>query len=291
MKSFFARLIEKYFDKNNYKDANKNAAEAIENGAFVPEKEIDISEAISNYQTITFKGRTVHIINDKHTKQNILFYFHGGTYTFPPSKYHYQKIEKLAKKLNLKVVFPLYGRVPEHNYEEEFPILCDLYQKFYDPDVKIFMGGDSAGGGLTCGLCYKFKEDGFPLPRAIILLSPWLNIISDNPEFEKYEATDHMVSAKGPRTISNLWGNGHPEIKYTSPLLGPVEDLPRVHLYASKVELLYPDIKLFADKLKGENIIHFYDDMSHDFFFYPLIREARQAFKDIEKDLKKVIDD
>jgi acetyl esterase/lipase len=42
------------------------------------------------------------------------------------------------------------------------------------PAENIVIAGDSAGGGLSLALMMYLRDNGYPLPGAAILMSPWV---------------------------------------------------------------------------------------------------------------------
>ena len=67
------------------------------------------------------------------------------------------------------------------------------------------MIGDSAGGGLSVALTvylkdYLRKADGsrmFPLPGALALISPWVDLTCSSESFKGNESTDYLPSKEG----------------------------------------------------------------------------------------------
>src|SRR5260370_4991259 len=58
----------------------------------------------------------------------------------------------------------------------------------------LMVGGDSAGGGLATALLLKVREDGLPMPAGLYLLSPWLDMATTAPSYDKFGARDLIVS-------------------------------------------------------------------------------------------------
>lgn len=104
---------------------------------------------------VEFEGMQTFIWNDKYDpKQKIIYYLHGGAYLNQPISYHFKAINNIAKKLDAKVVFPIYPKLPRYTYKDTLPKVYDLYCSLLKqtPAKNITLMGDSAGGGLALGL-------------------------------------------------------------------------------------------------------------------------------------------
>ena len=76
---------------------------------------------------------------------------------------------------------------------------------------------------MALGLAGKLRDEGFALPGQLILISPWLDVASDNVDMEAYDDLDMMLSLDGTQQgginyvgENNLDDLDHP---YASPLL------------------------------------------------------------------------
>ena len=130
-----------------------------------------------------------------------------------------------------------------------------VYRKLlerFDASQLVFMG-DSAGGGLALGLAGKIRDEDLPIPAQLVLISPWLDIESDNPDMADYDDIDMMLDVPGTQSggieyvgASNLENLDNP---YASPLLlDDLDDLPPAIMFIGTYEILYPDAILFNEK-------------------------------------------
>lgn len=94
-----------------------------------------------------------------------------------------------------------YGLDPAINYrlapETRFPgplhdcvsAYLRLVDDLHIPPENIIIAGDSAGGGLSLALLMYLRDNGYPLPSAAILFSPWVG------ELSSQEITSFLVRA------------------------------------------------------------------------------------------------
>jgi len=85
---------------------------------------------------------------------------------------------------------------------------------------KIVIGGRSAGGNLAAATILRARDEGLPLPAALVLLSPQLDLTESGDSFQTNQTID-VVLPGSLMASSLLYANGadlsHP---YLSPLFG-----------------------------------------------------------------------
>lgn len=222
----------------------------------IKEKSLKIEDRlIGNYRATT-------LIPPNFTAGPHLIYLHGGAYTLEVSPRHWKTAEKLAIKAPCRITLFQYPLAPEHSFEEGYQATetCweELRQKY--PEDRFSLMGDSAGGGLALGITIQWNQQkGRVMPERIILASPWLDLSLENPEIEGYEPRDMLLSAASLTKAANLWagpalppaGLKDPRL---SPLYGNLEGLPPVLLIYSGDEIMTPDCRLLAARLRKAGI-------------------------------------
>ena len=234
-------------------------------------RKFDITEhTVGNGQWIGY------LIKKKQSNENgrYIFYYHGGGYTDNCMIFHWWYVDYLLENGLAETVFlPIYPKTPQSTFRETYPPLLEHYKstiKMIDPGRIVFMG-DSAGGAMSLAVAMNIRNEGLPQPKAIVLLSPWLDASMQNPDIEKYVDLDPVVT-KFRLEISGKWWAGDKESLKdyrVSPLYGDFEGLTsRICLVHGTHEILYPDVLLAEKKAKeaGVNIeMHIYEGMIHDF--------------------------
>lgn len=275
------------FFQENLERSEKISSEPYENPSeFVgmPVQE----NAIENMQVFTWNDK-----NDR--KQRVILYMHGGAYIHQPTLFHFKAVANMANQLDAKVVFPIYPKAPAHQFEETYDKLSMLYigiLNSVDHAEQITIMGDSAGGGLALGFAMYARDSYLPQPKDIILISPWLDVEKDNPEIEKYEAKDPMLSSFGLNKAGLLWAGSEPDMKnpYVSPIFGNFEGLGKISIFVGTHEIFVPDIEKFHHLLTKQGIDHNYtvvEKMNHVYVIYP-IPEAIESQRQIVNIIKEV---
>jgi len=225
-------------------------------------------------------------MNVESKDDKLIIYLHGGAYVEEMLAAHLLMLDRITSKVSSTFIIPDYPLAPYSDYRECYNKMEVFYQKVleYYPDKKIIFMGDSAGGGLALGLCMYFHQQGIPLPEKLILLSPWVDLSMENPEIASYKKIDPTLKPKELKVDAQFWANGTDLKDYRlSPLYGDVSCLKDVTLFTGTHECFYPDISLFADKLKKagvRNRLYIGEGLNHVYPAFP-IPESEEAIQTI----------
>lgn len=242
------------------------------------------SQCIANYD-----GMTVVCVNMQQDNDTVVLYLHGGGYVRQPRLHHIKYINKLAKQVG-NVVAPIYPKAPNHHPDEAFTLLTKLYVDLCKKYTKVVFMGDSSGGGLALALCQHWGEMGLPQPSKTILFSPWVDLTLTNPELDKYQRVDPLISYKSERIWAQSWAQDY-DLRdwHVSPMFGPMDKLGKVLLYAGEREILYPDICKLNKIMTQHGVdvrLAVGSGMNHVYQIYP-IPEAYKALKEVVEEIRK----
>lgn len=220
-------------------------------------------------------SRNIVTIEPKKRKGNKhIIFFHGGAYIFNISTGHWKFVLKIIKKCKCKISIIDYPLAPEFNYKDTFEMVSVVYEqlcKAYSKDDLVLMG-DSAGGGLALAFIQKLiKEKSSKIPSKIILLSPWLDLTVSNPEIEKLESADHILSVNMLKYAASKYSAGEDmHIPLLSPINGELDNIPQTIVFYGSKEIFNADCKLLS-RIASENIIsREYINMQHDWAIFPI---------------------
>lgn len=136
-----------------------------------------------------------------------------------------------------------------------------------DP-ADIFVGGVSAGGNLAAALLVRAKDEGLPMPAALVLLTPELDLTESGDSFQTLKDVDSVLSSL--REVNLLYASGqdlaHP---YLSPLFGDVSGFPPTFLQAGTRDLFLPNTVRMHRKLRAAGVeaeLHVFGAMPHGGF-------------------------
>lgn len=125
-----------------------------------------------------------------------------------------------AAYIGARVVAPDYSMPPDHPFPKGLDDCLAFYRMLLrDHDPKeIIVGGASAGGNLAAATVLKARDEGMPLPAAVVLLSPELDLTESGDTFHTNAGIDGMGSLM---QANLLYAAGHDlSDPYVSPLFG-----------------------------------------------------------------------
>jgi acetyl esterase/lipase len=178
----------------------------------------------------------------------------------------------------------------------------------------IIIVGDSAGGHLALALTRYLRDEGLPLPRGLVVLSPWVDIGFTNQWGEeeiKFNAdSDTIDDTFGPFATSLLLRALPPDAMHTSPYLSPAsllipsvasgpnsfERFPPTFVVYGEAERLAKEIRLFWTRLRlareDSDLLIMGPDSVHDFMIFPWFSvEAAAVYQKLDDWLRGLLAD
>lgn len=240
-----------------------------------------------NIVTTQVSGRNVFTLSPKNDgNETKILYLHGGAYIRGFGRIHWDFFNTLIKKTGCTVIAPDYPLAPESNYKDSFEMLTQIYEDLIlnDKPENLILMGDSSGGGFALAFAQKMLTENKPMPRRIILLSPWLDVTMENPELRTIEPLDPVLEISGLIRAGKAYAaQTDPHDPLLSPIYGNLEGLPRISLFAGTRDILVADarrLKKIADE-KGISIDYVeVEDMVHVWMLL-YIKESKQAIEQI----------
>jgi epsilon-lactone hydrolase len=190
--------------------------------------------------------------------ERVVLYFHGGGYAVGGLDTHRKMVGFLAASTGLATLSVGYRLAPEHPYpgavDDGVRVLSWLMSSGVAGD-DIIVGGDSAGGGLAAALCVAARDHGWPMPGALVLLSPWLDMAAAEDSVDDAAIDDPVVSRASLRELREWYvGDADPNDPLVSPLRAHLAGFPRTLIQVGQREVLCVDAVHFADRLRAEGV-------------------------------------
>jgi len=230
--------------------------------------------------------------------KRVILHLHGGAYFFGLD--HLSTIiqyfsSELAQQCDAQVWSIDYRLAPEHPYpaaiNDVYSTYLALLNKGIDPQ-DIFVVGESAGGGLTLALLMKLRDEGKPLPKAAVVISPWTDLARTGESRVQREKIDPMLSSEGEaESVALIVNKEHEKDPYISPLYGNFEGLPPLMVVVGGREVLFDDSARVAEKAKQAGVQVVLDINEEMFHTYPVfggvIKEGKEAIDRIAAFIKR----
>ena len=239
-------------------------------------------------KTQEFEGRKLWYLHPKSGEtanpKKIVIFFHGGAYFYDVMDVHFPAWAKIADLSGALVVLPSYPLAPDFTPAEITGYAQNVMKKFRKdfPAAKLIVGGDSAGGGLALQLCQTLERTDETQPDHLILWSPWVDVSRDSSALIKQDKRSTVIGLKSSQIAAKLYA-GDVDVKdpSVSPTYGRLGCLPPMTITTGSRDLLYPDIKRFAEKAKAAGAstdLQVWPEQNHYFMYLPQ-PEAAQVYK------------
>jgi RND superfamily putative drug exporter len=237
---------------------------------------------IAHVQRREIGGRTVVDLSLKNgSSRGHLIYLHGGAYAFPLIAAHWSIVGSLMRASGASVTVPLYGLAPRHGVTEAYALLDALYDEATTRHERVYLAGDSAGGGLALGQAMRVRDHGGRPPAGVILFSPWVDATMENPDVAGLAPLDRLIAPAGLAAAARWWaGEVGVRSPLVSPLFGDLAGLPPVSTHQGDHDILYADAVLLDAGIRaagGSSTLDVYPGAFHDFVGAPWTPEARLA--------------
>ncbi len=221
-----------------------------------------------------------------HNPKYIIMYAHGGGYIC--GGLDYARI--LSAKLSIATGFSTYSfayrLAPEHPYPEALEDAMSMWEYLTGSVTDashILLAGDSAGGNLVLCLTQKLKEEKRPLPKGILLFSPWTDMTGTAHSYDENCEVDPTLTKEYVVGAAKVYINsaGNPWDPRFSPLYGDFSSFPPTYIMAGRNEILLDDSVKLKDKIieaGGKAVLDIEEDGWHVYQQLP-IPLAKRAMK------------
>jgi monoterpene epsilon-lactone hydrolase len=208
-------------------------------------------------------------------RDRVLLSMHGGGYVAGSMYSHRKLYGHVAKTIGCQALILHYGRAPENVHPGPVNDAVKAYRWLLDQGLQpehIALTGDSAGGGLAIATVLRARDQGLPLPAAIMPLSPWLDMEAAGETFESNRDKDVIVSREmiGVMAQMFLGEGGSTEDPLANPLRADMKGLPPIYIQVGADETLLDDSRRLeaAARQAGVDVqLDIYPEMQHVFHF------------------------
>ncbi len=215
---------------------------------------------------------------EKALAERIILYLHGGVYALGSVRSHRSLVSHIANKLKTTILFVDYALAPEQPYPAANNDVLAVYTGLLKdhPGHKLGFIGDSAGGGLIVSTVSEILRQQLPLPYAVVMISPWIDLKCDNPSYESNKAKDPILNRDMLSGAAKDYRAGA-SIGTVNPADTALNTFPPVLITVGTNEVLLDDSLNFYDVVKGlqsDAALTVYDNQYH---VWPLADVHSQA--------------
>ncbi len=205
----------------------------------------------------TLEGRACEWHRPPQDNGRVLLYLHGGAYVIGSPATHRSITSNLAKRCAMAVCALTYRLAPEHPYpaalEDALAAYRGLLAQGYTAD-RIVIGGDSAGGNLSLLTALQIKQQGLPMPAALVCFSPWTDATCT--QLHNPPAGDPVINPAWMHQAGEMFlpAGMDRRAPHLSPLHADLTGLPPLLIQVGEDELLLNDSVRFAQKAKTAGV-------------------------------------
>ncbi|MBS1851015.1 MAG: alpha/beta hydrolase [Acidobacteria bacterium] len=221
----------------------------------------------------------------------VLVYTHGGGYVTGNGDFGLGGW--VGGETGLRIVSVDYTLAPAAKWrqmtDQVVAVLVALEKEGYAAK-NIAVLGDSAGGGLAAGSILKLRDEGHPMPGAVVLWSPWSDITETGDTYVTLRRADPILDYKVLlKKAADAYADPQDQKSpYVSPVYGDyAKGFPPTLIQGGTKEIFLSDFVRHyraIDNAGGTAVLDLYEGMPHVFqgvmFATP---EAQQAMTKMKK--------
>jgi acetyl esterase/lipase len=224
-----------------------------------------------------------------------VIYLHGGAYVADIVQQHWRFIARMADRLGMRFVVPLYPLAPENQCLAVTSFVLGVYRDVLASQgpSRLFLMGDSAGGGLALSLAMQVASAALPKPAGLVLISPWLDVTMTAARQEEIERVDSMLMRPGVRAAGRWYAGSLPtKDPRVSPLFGELVGLPPILMFCGTHDILVADARRLALRAEVDGADIEYHEEPGLMHVYPLLffPESRKAQDEIARFVSRLPD-
>ena len=164
-----------------------------------------------------------------------------------------------------------YRMPPHHPYPAALDDCIAVYRKALDERAPedLFVGGGSAGGNLAAALLLRAKDEGLPMPAALVLTTPEVDLTESGDTFQTLLGIDNVLTSSLMSTNRLYAGDHDLAHPYLSPLFGDVTGFPPTFLQSGTRDLFLSNTVRMHRKLRAAGVdaeLHVGEAMPHGGF-------------------------
>ncbi|KAJ2780378.1 hypothetical protein GGI15_003568 [Coemansia interrupta] len=231
--------------------------------------------------------------------ERAILHFHGGAYCVGErSLTHLYVYASMSQATGLRVFSPNYRLAPAHCFPRQLHDCFLAYRHMllvgFQPH-NITLAGDSAGGALVLALLLVLREMQMPLPRNLLLVSPWVDATCSGRSWVTNQGKDYLpgLTLEDPFHPTRMFYEAGRRLDQhmleelrcplVSPVFGSFEGMPPMLVQMGRDELLRDDIAEFVHKVQKQSkepaVLQSYKDMPHAFILLHFAESAKRAFE------------
>ena len=196
---------------------------------------------------------------------------HGGAWVLGGGELCTMTAMRSAEAIGVRTWAVDYRMPPDHPYPTPLEDCLAAYRLLLEerrPD-EIIVGGASAGGNLAAALILHARDDGLPLPAAVVLNTGAFDLTGSGDSWQTNDGLDSVLSGS-LAPVTELYAGGH-DVRdpYISPLFGDLSEFPPTILLTGTRDMLLSDNVRMHRALRAAGVdaeLHVWEAAGHGGF-------------------------
>lgn len=214
----------------------------------------------------------------------VIVHLHGGSYVFGTPDVASMAVP-LAQRTGRPVVSLDYRLAPEHPCPAGVDDAIAACLELGRSRTITALYGESAGGGLAVATAVGLRDAGAPMPGALGLLSPWVDLTVSGDTYRTLVHVDPDLSDPNePPLIASVYAGGDVADPRASPLFADLAGLPRTLIQVGGREILLSDSCRLDRALRTAGVdstLDVWDGLWHVWQIWQHVPEARRAWDEL----------
>lgn len=226
-------------------------------------------------ETKEIAGVTVHFarpVGHDPTDLRVYVEIHGGGLVSGAGAFCHASAAIAAARHGVQAVAIDYRMPPDHPFPAALDDCVAVYRHLTEHHGadRLIVGGASAGGNLAAALMLRARDEGLPLPAALLLMTPEVDLTESGDTFETLIGLDPILWSRlteANALYAGAWPLDHP---YLSPLFGDLAGLPPTLVQSGTRDLFLSNAVRMHRALREAGVaaeLHVFEAMPHGGFF------------------------
>lgn len=206
--------------------------------------------------------RAVVVEAEKDKQSGVILYFHGGSGAMGSPETAMSLTASLVVRTGFTAYSLDYRLAPEHPFPAGLEDCTAAYRDLLDQGItaeRIAFVGDSAGGGLCVTTSLNARNQGLPLPGAIVTFSAGFDATRSGESVDSKDGIDPFFTRAGFRNPAGFFGmymgNNDPHQELLSPAVyADLTGFPPLLLQVGTDELLLDDSTRLAKRARDAEV-------------------------------------
>lgn len=183
-----------------------------------------------------------------------VMYLHGGGYVLGSPGTHAGLVSHLARAAGCELFAVDYRLAPEHPAPAALDDAVDAWAALTRSHTAVALAGDSAGGGLALATAVAARDRGLPAPRALALISPWVDLSLSGLSMTTHARRDPLLGRAWLAYAARHYAGSALTDPQVSPLFAELGDLPPTRIDVGSEEVLFSDAARLESRLREAGV-------------------------------------